>query len=136
MKRLPHMLTAGLCCALLAGMWGCEPDASPRAKEAATWLIAFYNHYAIRGGWGIFGVEAHGENVEIAVNIPNTQADDLMKFDENKRMRFIAFNACPPPAEQVWSTLELQGDVIIQARSKGNVFATVPCRANNKGNPL
>lgn len=134
---VPHLL-CGVGLTLIAGglLVSCKPDVSPRAKEAAGWLADFYKRYTIRGGWGVFGIEAKDNKVEVAVTIPDGQTKDLKEFDEAKRKGFIAYNACPPFSEQVWSTLEADGDIIILARNKGVVFATASCRADNRGMPL
>lgn len=113
---------------LMASLVACEPDATPRARDSAKWLTTFYGHYTVRGAWGLFGIEAENKNVEVYFNVPDKQASDLMKFDEESRKSFIALNACPPDREEVWSMLDTDGDIIVQTRRKGNTFARVSCK--------
>jgi len=106
----------------------CKPDATPKAKDAEAWVNTFYTHYTIRGGWGFFGAKAKDDNVEIEINVPEGQANDLIKFTQDDREKFIARNACPPLSEGIWSILDDNGDLIIHARQSGNTFAEVSCR--------
>ncbi|MDE3060734.1 MAG: hypothetical protein KGJ06_06965 [Pseudomonadota bacterium] len=116
--------------AVAVAMVACEPDATPRAKEAKTWLDKFYTHYTIRGYWGFFGADAKGKNVDVQINVPERQAQDLMKFVADDRLKFIARNSCPPRGEEVWSMLDPEGDIIIHARLNGNPFAEASCKNN------
>jgi hypothetical protein len=111
----------------------CNDDASPRAKDAKVWLDKFYTRYTIRGQWGFFGAEAKDKNVVLEINVPEQQAQDLMKFDELKRKGFIAHNACPPIGEEVWSILDPDGDIVVHTRLNGNRFAEVSCKNPMQG---
>jgi hypothetical protein len=106
----------------------CQPDATPRAKEAKEELDKFYTRYTIRGGWGFFGSEAKDKDVVLEINVPDKQADDLLKLSEYERMQFAVRNACPPRSEQVWSIMDPEGDVVIHLRHSGNRFITVSCK--------
>lgn len=133
MKRsaIPIM---SICTALILGsIVACKPDATPRAVESKKWLDDFYTHNSIRGGWGYFGSEAKDKNVVLSINVPERQEQDLMKFEEGERKRFIGKNACPPAGEDIWSKLDEGGDIIVQTRLNGNIFAEVPCRIQIKG---
>lgn len=136
-KRLSShagFVAAGVCAGTLA-LLACEPDATPGAKATAEKLTAFYTHYSIRGGWGLFGATAKQKNVELAINIPDQQASDLQQMDAYARANFIGQNACPPTSFDAWSQLDPDGDIIVQARRSGNVFAKVSCK-HPEGGPL
>jgi len=135
MIRPRHILTAGLFAAIVAGgLFACKPEATEQAKKSEAWLTKFYGTHQIRGGWGFFGAEAHDKNVLVAINVPTQQSLDLKAKDADEQASIIRLFACPPSSELIWSMLDYEGDVIIQARSGGNVFADIPCRnLNPKG---
>jgi len=134
MPQRASIITNILFTAVIAGaLAGCKPDASPRAEEALKWTNSFYTRYAIRGGWGFFGAEARGENVVLFINVPETQAQQLMVFDDERQANFIAGNVCPPVDQEIWSILNYNGDVIVQARRDGNPFSQVSCKTRKKG---
>ncbi len=134
MKQLQHIILTSMASALiLSSVTACEPDATPRAKDGEKWLREFYMHYTIRGGWGFFGAEAEDKSVRVIINVPRMQAHQLSEMPDSEQYKFITSAVCPPSGENIWTILDNDGDVIVETRSGGNIFSTVPCRALNKG---
>jgi len=48
----------------------CEPDATPRAKDSAKWLIEFYKNTPSAAAGGFSMPKRSGKNVELEINVP------------------------------------------------------------------
>jgi len=112
---------------VISALIGCKSDATPEAKEGQKWLTNFYEHTTIRGSWLFFGASAKDNNVVVVVNLTAQQGGDIAAFPDFEKGDFVAKNACPAITEAIWSIIG-DGDVIIDARSNGNLIASVSCR--------
>jgi hypothetical protein len=95
--------TVSLILALSILCIGCGERVDPsRTAAAVAWLKDYYGHMADRSQrWVVTDVTANGEEIDIAVVLPDLDAQALTAMPMEQKFRLVSKTLCPSQLEPI-----------------------------------